>query len=472
MTGDPVLAAKKKRHRNERIAATLLVLLLAGATVYIIRMERISERELRTDKRLVPKSTPLTPEIKLLQEYVRIDTSTPEGVARGARWLAAQLEEKGIKPEIIESAPGRLNVYARIRGRSRGQGLVLFNHIDVVPPNGEWSLPPFEARIGLNMMWGRGTLDMKAMALCQLFAFTAIAQSADAPEHDLVFLATADEETGSQFGMQWLIQNRPDVFADIRYGITEGGITEMMSEDMTYFGIEVNGKQLVHLTLEGTDRESLERARIALEPAMFPREPQRILPIVRRFFSDVAPARIAFRKPLADIDGTIARGDFWHLPVTYRDLTQDSLWVSAPFESDGRWRMTVRMVNLPDERPDDRIRWLETVVAPYRTHVAQVHEKQGPVPSSDPDSVVFQILAKRASEEYSVPSGVVVLYRAMTDSRFLRQHGVDCYGVCPFPVDFYQSNTIHRPHERIDLDGFLRGIEYMDGVVRDWAATP
>ena len=63
------------------------------------------------------------------------------------------------------------------------------------------------------MMWGRGTLDMKAMALCQLLAFAESRAAGEQPTHDLVFLATADEETGSEYGMRWLLAHRPDVFA-------------------------------------------------------------------------------------------------------------------------------------------------------------------------------------------------------------------------------------------------------------------
>ena len=196
---------------------------------------------------------------------------------------------------------------------------------------------------------------MKAMALCQLLAFAEVAQSPELPRHDLVFLATADEETGSEYGMRWLIEHRPDVFAGIRYGITEGGITELLSEKMTYFGIEVATKQLVDLTVEGADLHSLQEARIALEPEMFPRDAQRILPVVREYFRNIAPTRVAFGPALSDIDAAIRQGTFWKLPTPYRDLTQDSLWVGAPTQESGRWKMVVHLVNLPDTIPDERL---------------------------------------------------------------------------------------------------------------------
>jgi len=473
MTSDPALTARKRRHRNERIAASILLLILAAATVRVVQWEKRTTEDLRRDQRYIPGNATITPEIELLQEYVRIDTSTPAGAVAGARWLAQQLEKRGVRAEIISSAPDHLNVYARVRGRTPNKGLLLFSHIDVVPPGSGWTAPPFEARIALNMMWGRGTLDMKAMTICQLLAFTEIARSARAPQHDLVFLATADEETGSEYGMRWLLEHRPDVFSGMRYGITEGGITEVMSDRMTYFGVEVAAKQLVELTLEGPDPGSLQEARFALEPAMFAREPQRVLPVVRRYFHDIAPTRTAYRPFLTDIDATIRRGEFWSLPVAYRDLTQDSLWVSAPARTSGRWQMAVRMSNLPDSNPDERLAWLERVVATHGVRIAEIREKHGPVPVSDFDSALFEILIATAKDRYRVPAGVQVLYRSATDSRFLRQRGIECYGLCPYPVTFYQSATIHGVDERIGLGAFLEGIDYMTEIVGKWArSTP
>ncbi|HEX2059333.1 MAG TPA: M20/M25/M40 family metallo-hydrolase [Thermoanaerobaculia bacterium] len=463
---DSADAARRRRHRNERIVATMVVLLFAGAAAWIVQWSRNTREEL--SGAYVPRVTEITPEIRMLQEYVRIDTSTPAGAAAGARWLAAQLRARGIEPELIQSAPDRLNVYARIRGRRPGEGLLLFNHIDVVPPGGEWTHPPFAANIAFNQMYGRGTVDMKGVAICQLLAFADLARTT--PEHDVVFLATADEETGSTYGMKWLLEHRPDVFANIRYGITEGGITEMMTERMTYFGIEVGGKQFVELEAEGEDVESMRKARFALEPYMFPREAERVLPEVRRYFRDIAPTRYAFRPLLADIDKTIADGKFWILPEPYRDVTQNTVWASAPLRRDGRWMMIIRLVNLPDERPAERIAAIAKIIEPYGLRVARVNQQEGPVPFSTDQTRLFAILRDEARRRYHVDAGVIVLYRSTSDARFLRPRGIVCYGISPFPVNYYQSRSIHNRDERIQLDAFMEGIGYMRGVVAEWAA--
>jgi hypothetical protein len=235
----------------------------------------------------------------------------------------------------------------------------------------------------------------------------------------------------------------------------------------------------VAFTLLGDDLESMEAARIALEPLMFPRQPERVLPMVRRYFHDLAPTRMAFKPLLADIDATIAAGQFWRLPAPYRDHTQNSLWVYAPVRSgDGRtgngrsgneWSMFVRQANLPDELPDARIALILKTVERYGLRLGTVSQKQGPVPISPDDTPLYRILAREAERRYRVQAGMQLLYRSTSDSRFLRPLGITCYGVSPYPVDYHQSTSIHGANERIRLDFFMEGVGYMRNVVTEWA---
>lgn len=456
-----------KRHRNERIAAAILIAVLAALVVVFIRWNRAEEAALRHDVRYIPKRETITPEILLLRDYVRIDTSTREGVAQGARWLAKLLETNGVPAQLIESAPGRWNVYARIKGKQPGGGLLLTNHIDVMPVDpAQWARPPFAGEIHLNQLWGRGALDMKSMALCQVFTMAAVQQNGP-PEHDLAFLATGEEEQGSAEGMQWLLARRPDLFAGLDYAITEGGITEVISEKTSYFGIEMGTKQRVELILRG-DQAKLIEARMALEPYMTSRERYRVLPEVRRFFHDVSVTRIGMRPLLEDVDGAIARGEAWRLALPYRELMQNTLQVSAPELDSAGWRAWALMVNLPDERPAARVAWLKDLVKPYGLTV-EVVKQEGPVPSSRADTPLAGILADEARAFYRVHAGSEILYASLSDCRFLRVHGMQCYGVSPFLVDISQSSTIHRENERIRLDWFMNGIEYLERAVGRWA---
>jgi acetylornithine deacetylase/succinyl-diaminopimelate desuccinylase-like protein len=76
--------------------------------------------------------------ITLCQEMIRIP-SVNHGEGLGdekamAEYVAKKLTEVGIKSELIETAPNRVNVVAKVEGADQNRpGLVLHGHIDVVP---------------------------------------------------------------------------------------------------------------------------------------------------------------------------------------------------------------------------------------------------------------------------------------------------------------------------------------------------
>lgn len=466
------LDEKRRRHRNERIvAAAAVVVLIAGVVAFSIWNAR-DEEAFRRETTYIPKPDKITPEVLLLRDYVRIKTTAGKEID-GARWLVQQLARSGVEAEIIESAPGHANVYARIKGKSSGQGLMLLHHIDVVRARRvkRWQHPPYQGVIHLNFLWGRGALDMKGIGVCQLLAFAELARSGQVPERDIVFLAVADEERGSKLGMQWLLEHRPDIFEGVRYALNEGGIIEMKQEKPTYFGIEVGTKLLVTARLAGT-LEQLQRARIALEPHMTLRQPHRVLPEVRALFKSLAPYRVEFRDILGDIDAAIVGGEFWRLPPGYRELTQN---IVVPRGIRGKTKLTMRvdLYNLPDEDPDARLKWLEETVAPFGVTIAKVTRKDLPAPLTPEDTELFRVLRREAQQFYpGVGVGTEILNNSTNDSRYLRRRGIHCYGIWPFLVDVSQSSSIHRENERIRLDWFVDGVELMKRVVRAYASMP
>ena len=455
----------------KRALLFLLFTAVVAATLALWISNRRAEQDVASQY-YIPKEARITPEIELLQRYVRIDTSNPPGKElAGAQFLAGLLQQAGVKPEIIESAPGRASVYARIRGKHPNEGLLLLNHIDVVPadPKG-WSHPPFAASIKYNMLYGRGALDMKSVGICALEAFAAVARSGKTPERDIVFLAEADEEADGALGIQWLLAHRPDVIEGVRYALNEGGITETEREQITYFGIEVGTKMLVSTSVRAASREQLERLRVALEPFVTPRDPERLLPEVKRFLHDLAPHRIEQQQYLNDVDRTIATGKFWLLQRPYKELMQNIVWMRGVTEGNGGATMDVLLYNLPDEDPEKRIAWLRDFIKPFGADIAAVNEKMGPAPLSPSNTPMFALLTREIHRKYGdIHVGTEVLGASSNDSRFLRPKGIACYGWWPFPVDYFQTTGVHGVDERVRLDWFMDGVALTKAVVARYA---
>jgi acetylornithine deacetylase/succinyl-diaminopimelate desuccinylase-like protein len=448
--------------------ALVFVFVLTGAIWGITAFLRATTPH---DRTYIPKPEVILPETRLLQQYVRIETTNPPGnEMAGARFLVDQLAQNGIQAELIESAPGRANVYARLRGKRPGQGLLILHHIDVVPATEEgWDRPPFSAEIYVNQIWGRGTLDMKGIGICHLLAFIDVARAGRQPERDLVFLATADEERGGELGLGWLIHHRPDIFEGVRYALNEGGIPEMKAEKLVYLGVEVGSKLFGRVRLRSAERPPLERARIALEPLMHPFDPERILPEVRQFYKAVAPYRIRGQEILADVDRAVAEGRFWFLHSGFRTLTQNTVAPGAIEGKRGQFLLDVILLNLPDEDPQNAIRRVRDVVQPLGVEL-DVMRTMEPAPISSTEHDFFRLIQSVVQRHHGpeVPVGPVILSFTTTDSRFLRSIGIQSYGLPLFFFDYHQSEGIHGVNERIRLDWFSDGVKLSKDLVRSY----
>ncbi|MDQ2636971.1 MAG: M20/M25/M40 family metallo-hydrolase [Actinomycetota bacterium] len=170
--------------------------------------------------------------VDFVSALIRFDTSntgepeTTKGEAECARWVAAQLEEVGYQTEYIESgAPGRGNVFTRLKGSDPSRGaLLIHGHLDVVPAEAsEWSVHPFSGAVTDGYVWGRGAVDMKDMVGMMIAVARHLARAGITPPRDLVFAFVADEEAGGKYGAHWLVQNRPDLFAGVTEAIGEVG---------------------------------------------------------------------------------------------------------------------------------------------------------------------------------------------------------------------------------------------------------
>ncbi|MFA6954772.1 MAG: M20/M25/M40 family metallo-hydrolase [Thermoanaerobaculia bacterium] len=463
------MSVVKKWSSSFRLIVALAIVVFVALLVNAWRISRPLE-----DSTYIPRKEIITPEIVLLQEYIRIDTSNPPGnELEGARFLVRELARRGVTAELIESAPGRANVYARIRGKNPGGGLLLLHHIDVVPadPRG-WSEPPFAAKTKLNMLYGRGALDMKSFGISQLLAFAELAATGAQPERDVVFLAVADEEEGGKLGVAWLLEHRPDVFEGVAFALNEGGISETLKEVPSYFGIEVGTRQLVKLRVRAKARRPLELARTALLPLQNPRDPDEILPEVPAILRNTAQYRIADRELLSDVQKTISNGDFYRLQPVYRSLLISAASLEGVMpDPEGGFMMDVTMNNLPDVQPDDSIMHVSKLVEPYGVAI-DVVSVQGPSPITPTDTRLFELIREEVVHEYGakVFVGPIILPFSSNDSRYLRPLGIRAYGFCPYPVSLYHTWGIHGVDERVRLDWFVDGVNLTRRLVRRFAA--
>ena len=163
--------------------------------------------------------------VSLLSRYIQIDTTNPPGnETKAAQFFKEIFDREGIEARIIESAPGRGNIYARLRGSGAKKAVILLNHMDVVPADANlWKEAPFSGSLKDGYIWGRGALDMKGPAIAELMTLLALKRNNVALQGDVIFLGTADEEAGGALGAGFLLEKHPDMFANVGVVLNEGG---------------------------------------------------------------------------------------------------------------------------------------------------------------------------------------------------------------------------------------------------------
>lgn len=161
--------------------------------------------------------------VALAGDLLRVDSTNGNETAV-AEVLAEYLAGAGVQAELVARDERRANLLARIPGTGGGPSLAFVGHSDVVPADArDWTHPPFSGDVDDDgYLWGRGAVDMKNEVAARTAAMASLARQGWQGTGDLLLVVVADEEDGAAWvGMNWLVQERPDIRTD--FALNEGG---------------------------------------------------------------------------------------------------------------------------------------------------------------------------------------------------------------------------------------------------------
>ena len=134
----------------------------------------------------------------LLKNLIAAQSTHQTGERLAAEVLTEYFSSRGVPAQLDIFGDDRANCTAHIKSDSNGPGLIIACHIDVVPANREkWNHEPFEPTEIDGKIFGRGTADMKGGIAATAKAIADIVESGVKLKGDLIFTATAGEETDS-----------------------------------------------------------------------------------------------------------------------------------------------------------------------------------------------------------------------------------------------------------------------------------
>ncbi|SCL22264.1 Acetylornithine deacetylase/Succinyl-diaminopimelate desuccinylase [Micromonospora pallida] len=424
--------------------------------------------------------------VDLCRDLLRIDTTntgdnaTSAGERQAAEYVAEKLAEVGVEATLLESAPGRANVVARILGTDPGRGaLLVHGHLDVVPADAdEWSVHPFSGEVRDGYVWGRGAIDMKDFDAMVLAVVRHWQRTGVRPPRDIVLAYTADEEAGSDYGAHFLAEQHRHLFDGCTEAIGEvGGFSYTVDEATRLYLIETAEKGIDWLRLHAKGRPGHgsfvhdDNAVTLLAEAVSRigrhRFPLTVTPTVRAFLEAVSEVldveldpddpetAIAKLGPIANIIGATVRS------------TANPTRLAAGYKDNvipGRATATIDCRSLPGQS-EMLERQLRELAGPG-IEIEYVQRQPALETTFDGELVEAMSAALRAEDPGARP--VPYMLSGGTDAKAFSRLGIRCFGFAPLrlPPDLNFSALFHGIDERVPVDGLQFGVRVLDRFLR------
>jgi len=417
--------------------------------------------------------------VGLLQQLLRLNTVNPPGNETiAAELLRDYLAASGVDSELYARTPERANLVARLRG-GEGPSLAFLCHTDtVVADPGEWERDPWSGELVADEVWGRGALDMKNQVAASAVALASLAREGFKPPGDLVFVATADEEVGKAFGLQWLCEHHPDAVR-VDYAVNEGAGERVRLGGETYylcasaekmsapFRLRVRGRS-GHASMPGIADNALVKAAGLIEAlAAYRPEPQ-IGPEVAGFLEAVLgeqpqPGEVLER--LRGIDPLAVE-----LIEPLLAFTLSPTMISASERRNvipGICEVVVDRRLLPGQTPEDVEPIVRRMLGEGNYELETIERWGGT--RSPLDTPLWSAIESWVEDAEPGAKLAPFCCAGFTDSHWLRDaFGTVAYGFFPMKVmePELAARLIHSANERVHVDDLGLGVEFLRYVAR------
>lgn len=399
------------------------------------------------------------------------------------RFLAEAVAQGAIETQVIEAAPGRASLIARVRGTDPSAPVLgMVGHTDVVPADpGGWSRDPFGGELIDGEVWGRGAVDM--LYLTAVFA-TVLRDTALAPVRprgDLVLLAVADEEAGGEYGIRRLLREYPDAC----------GITEAISETGGmrfggHVGIDVAekgsaGRRLIvhgapaHASIPYGARNAALRAGEVLDRLAHVEPAIQLSPLWEAFVTArVQDAQLAgrLRDPLR-IDAALPElgGIAGYAHAVSRVTVSPTVLRAGSAHNviPGRATIDLDIRTLPGTTDDDVDALLRELLGDFSGSVEIEHLRGWPATSSPMGEPLLAAIGRAIVATDGSPI-VPIMAAGGSDARELRMRGIPAYGFgllsSEWSYERYRER-IHAHNERVDVASIELTLGALQRLVAD-----
>ncbi|GAA3984082.1 M20/M25/M40 family metallo-hydrolase [Actinomadura viridis] len=420
----------------------------------------------------------------LCSDLIRFETvnrgegdALPERPA--AEYVAALLDEAGAEPVIVESAPGRASVLARIAGTDPTHpAFLVHGHLDVVPADpAEWSVHPFSGEVRDGCVWGRGAVDMKGSLAMTLAVVRRRLREGRRTRGDLILAFLADEECTGEFGSRHVAREHRGFFTGCAEAISESGGFSVEAgggaagRRIYPIATGERGTMWMRLTARGTpghgskpapDNAVAEMAH-AISRLAAHRWPVRITPGVRALLDGLAEALgTTIDHDRLDEEARRLGGPGRLFESTVRNSANPTRLEAgykvnvvpgtAHAQVDGRY--------LPGTG-EEFLATVDRLLGPKITREFVNHEE---APAADPAGPTFAALAGALRAEDPGAHPVPYVMGGGTDAKSFHRIGITSFGFAPLLLtpDLDYLGMFHGVDERVPVEGLRFGTRVLD----------
>jgi succinyl-diaminopimelate desuccinylase len=201
--------------------------------------------------------------IALMKNLISINSVGPKndgpGEAEKAKLLQKYLAQSGFKliknfaaPDPTVAAGERPNLVALTAEKMQAKTLWIMTHTDVVPAGdlSKWSSDPFAPEVKDDKIYGRGSEDNLQGLVSSVIMARAFIESGIDPQINIGLVMVADEETGSEFGLSYLLKKHSHLFKQDDLiiipdaGEPDGSMIEVAEKSILWIKFKTVGQQV------------------------------------------------------------------------------------------------------------------------------------------------------------------------------------------------------------------------------------
>ena len=432
----------------------------------------------------------------VLSEYIKY-RSVSGNEKPAALYLKNLCEQLGFYTTVFTDADTSYNFCASLVPLEKGlPSVLLINHIDVVPVDEQisWQHKPFDGIISNDTIYGRGSIDMKSLAVMQIFALKQIKESinTDSIKHNIIILFLSGEETGGKNGAAKMIQ--PENLCQLKpmvvFGEGGGGLTNVIpgkKDELCFFVSNAEKKSLwlkLEAKVKSRGHSSVSSAKTA--DRILLKSIEKIDHAEERIVIDKC-AEETFKEIgsiMGGLKGFIVKHINWWVfePMrrkiikgdeAIKALVTNSYQLTQIQNPKGPINQVAQSATayydcrlLPNKSEKPYI--LKLLFRIIDRHVKITIEDESPTSEATPLDSHYDKMKKAILSQFSAAHVIPVLFPATTDNSYFRSVNIPAYGVLPFILSEEMTESVHAANEKLPLSAIASGINVYTKLLQSY----